>query len=84
MGLEFRRVLFRSDLENVLIEYLQNFLHADKSDKDVIYKTSQDIADDLSTMVELSVNQVSLTLLELGYHTQITEDGLPKWAIMKR
>ena len=72
------------DLENVLIEYLQNFLPADKSDKDVIYKTSQDIADDLSTMVELSVNQVSLTLLELGYHTQITEDGLPKWAIMKR
>ena len=67
-----------------MIEYLQNFLPADTSDENIIYKTSQDIADDLSTMVELTVNQVTITLLELGYHTQLSEDGLPKWAIMKR
>ncbi len=72
------------ELENVLIEYLQNYLPADKDDNNIIYKTSQDIADDLSTMVELTVNQVTLTLLELGYHIQLSEDGMPKWAIMKR
>ena len=72
------------ELENVLIEYLQNYLPADKDDNNIIYKTSQDIADDLSTMVELTVNQVTLTLLELGYHIQLSEDGMPNWAIMKR
>ena len=72
------------ELENVLIEYLQNYLPADKYDNNIIYKTSQDIADDLSTMVEWTVNQVTLTLLELGYLIQLSEDGMPKWAIMKR
>ena len=45
--------------EIILIEYLQTYLPAKKKDEDKILKTSQDIADDLSEMVELTLNQIT-------------------------
>ena len=71
------------DLEHVLIQYLGNFLPADDSDQSPVLKSSQDISDELSTMVELSINRISITLLELGYKTRLGADGLPRCALMK-
>ena len=39
----------------VLLQYLVSFLPADDKDTDVILKSSQDIQDDLSVMVEISL-----------------------------
>ena len=68
--------------EVVLIEYLQTYLPAEKKDDDKILKTSQDIADDLSEMVELTLNQITTIMLDIGYHSMVDKDGRPKWMMM--
>ena len=68
--------------EAILIEYLQTYLPTDKKDTGKILKTSQDIADDLAEMVELSLNQITSVMLDIGYHSMIDEDGRPKWMMM--
>lgn len=70
--------------EAILIEYLQTYLPADKKDEDRILKTSQDIADDLAEMVELSLNQITSIMLDIGYHSMIDGDGRPKWMMMNK
>lgn len=70
--------------EVVLIEYLQTYLPAEKRDDDKILKTSQDIADDLSEMVELTLNQITTIMLDIGYHSMVNKDGRPKWMMMNK
>ncbi len=70
--------------EAVLIEYLQSYLPADKNDKDITLKSSQSIADDLSEMVELTLNQITSVMLDTGYHSIVDGDGRPKWLMMNR
>lgn len=70
--------------EVVLIEYLQTYLPAEKKDDDKILKTSQDIADDLSEMVELTLNQITTIMLDIGYHSIVDKDGRPKWMMMNK
>lgn len=70
--------------EVVLIEYLQTYLPVKKKDDDKILKTSQDIADDLSEMVELTLNQITTIMLDIGYHSMVDKDGRPKWMMMNK
>lgn len=70
--------------EVVLIEYLQTYLPAEKKDDDKILKTSQDIADDLSEMVELTLNQITTIMLDIGYHSMVDKDGRSKWMMMNK
>lgn len=70
--------------EVVLIEYLQTYLPVEKKDDDKILKTSQDIADDLSEMVELTLNQITTIMLDIGYHSMVDKDGRPKWMMMNK
>ena len=70
--------------EVILIEYLQTYLPADKEDNNKILKTSQDIADDLAEMVELSLNKITSAMLDVGYHSMIDGDGRPKWMMMNK
>lgn len=70
--------------ETILIEYLQTYLPADKKEEGKILKSSQDIADDLAEMVELSLNQITSIMLDIGYHSMIDGDGRPKWMMMNK
>lgn len=70
--------------EVVLIEYLQTYLPVKKKDENRILKTSQDIADDLSEMVELTLNQIATIMIDTGYHSMIDKDGRPKWMMMNK
>lgn len=70
--------------ETILIEYLQTYLPTDKKDDGKILKTSQDIADDLAEMVELSLNQITSIMLDIGYHSMIDGDGRPKWMMTNK
>lgn len=70
--------------EIILIEYLQTYLPADKKEKNVMLKTSQAIADDLAEMVELTLNQIASTMVDIGYHSIIDADGRSKWLMMNR
>lgn len=71
--------------EYVLIEYLMVFLPADQPDGDgVLLKSTQDIQDDLSDMVELSLNDIASTMRDTGYHIHVDSDNRPKWMMMRR
>ena len=65
----------------ILIEYLQVYTPAKPGDKDIIYKSSQDIADELSEMVCLDNDEVSEKLVELGFHTGLNEAGELRWML---
>ena len=67
----------------VLIEYLRAFLPADDTDTDVILKSSQDIQDDLSVMVEISLGDISKEMLACGYKIEVDADDKPKWRMMR-
>lgn len=67
----------------VLLQYLESFLPADDTDEDVILKSSQDIQDDLSVMVEVSLGAISKEMLACGYHIEVDGDNKPKWRMIR-
>lgn len=70
--------------EQVLIEYLITFLPADQADREgIILKSTQDIQDDLSDMVELSLNDISSVMRDTGYHIHVDEDNRPRWMMVR-
>lgn len=68
----------------ILIEYMRAFLSADDSDKDVMLKSSQDIQDDLSEMIEVSIGDISKEMLSCGYKIEVDDDNKPKWRMMRK
>lgn len=70
--------------EQVLIEYLIAFLPADQADREgIILKSTQDIQDDLSDMVELSLNDIASVMRDTGYHIHVDEDNRPRWMMVR-
>lgn len=67
----------------VLIEYLRAFLPADDTDTDVILKSSQDIQDDLSVMVDISLADISKEMLACQYRIEVDADNKPKWRMIR-
>lgn len=64
----------------VLAGYLQSFIPATGAEGDnLVLKTSQQIQDDLSTMVDITLNDIAEEMVSIGYKVKLDEDGLPKW-----
>ena len=63
----------------ILYRYFQEYLPADKVTDDVIYKTSQQIQDELSDMAE-----IARTMVDLGYELVISPDGRPAWIMQRK
>ena len=67
----------------VLLQYLESFLPADDTDTDVILKSSQDIQDDLSVMVDISLGDISKDMLACQYRIEVDADNKPKWRMVR-
>lgn len=59
----------------ILIRYFQEYLPVERESENVIYKTSQQIQDELSEMADISINQIAATMVELRYKLTIGPDG---------
>lgn len=71
--------------ETILINYLSNFLPADSKDKTVIYKSSQDIADELVDMIDdWSINDISQIMIKTRYQLGLDIDGHLKWMMTQK
>lgn len=68
----------------ILLRYFQEYLPVEQESENVIYKTSQQIQDELSDMAEISINQIADTLVELNYKLTIGPDGRPAWMMQRR
>lgn len=68
----------------ILYRYFQEYLPADKVTDDVIYKTSQQIQDELSDMAEISINDIARVMVDLGYELVISPDGRPAWIMQRK
>ena len=66
-----------------LLQYLESFLPADDKDTDVILKSSQDIQDDLSVMVDISLRDISKEMLACNYKIEVDADNKPKWRMVR-
>lgn len=67
----------------VLLQYLESFLPADDKDADVILKSSQDIQDDLSVMVDIPLVDISKEMLACCYKIEVDADNKPKWRMIR-
>ena len=70
--------------KQILYRYFQEYLPADKVTDDVIYKTSQQIQDELSDMAEISINDIARAVVVLGYELVIAPDGRPAWIMLRK
>lgn len=68
----------------ILYRYFQEYLPVDKVTDDVIYKTSQQIQDELSDMAEISINDIARAMVDLGYELVISPDGRPAWIMQRK
>ena len=68
----------------ILIRYFQEYLPVEQESENVIYKTSQQIQDELSEMADISINQIAATMVELKYKLPIGPDGRPAWMMLRR
>lgn len=68
----------------ILIRYFQEYLPVEQESENVIYKTSQQIQDELSEMAEISINQIAATMVELQYKLTIGPDGRPAWMMLRK
>lgn len=68
----------------ILYRYFQEYLPADKVTDDVIYKTSQQIQDELSEMADITINEIAETMVDLGYDLAISPEGRPSWIMLRK
>ena len=68
----------------ILIRYFQEYLPVEQESENVIYKTSQQIQDELSEMADISINQIAATMVELQYKLTIGPDGRPAWMMLRK
>lgn len=68
----------------ILIRYFQEYLPVEQESENVIYKTSQQIQDELSEMAEISINQIAATMVELQYKLTIGPNGRPAWMMLRK
>lgn len=68
----------------ILIRYFQEYLPVEQESENVIYKTTQQIQDELSEMAEISINQIAATMVELQYKLTIGPDGRPAWMMLRK
>ena len=49
-----------------------------------VFKTSQQIQDELSEMVDISINDITFNLLKIGFKIAINPEGKPAWMMQRR
>ena len=65
--------------KQIILRYCQEFLPIEEKTDRVIFKTSQDIQDELSLMVDVTVDYIAQVMVELGYELTISPEGHPAW-----
>ena len=68
----------------ILYHFFKKSLPADKVTDDVIYKTSQQIQDELSEMADITINEIAETMVDLGYDLAISPEGRPSWIMLRK
>lgn len=69
----------------VLAGYLRSFIPAvNAEDEHLVLKSSQQIQDDLSQMVDTELNEIAEEMVSIGYQVKLDDDGLPKWMMARR
>lgn len=67
--------------ESILQQYLSRYAPAEKTDSNIILRTSQDIVEDLAEVMEISINEVANLLASQGYQIVHSKDGRLGWAM---
>lgn len=70
--------------KQIILRYCQEFLPTEEKTDRVIFKTSQDIQDELSLMVDVTVDDIAQVMVELGYELTISPEGHPAWMVESR
>ena len=67
--------------ETIIIRYLQEFYKDSKGDKEPVYRTSEQIQDELAPMIETDVNTISEVMCRNNYDLQRAPDGQLSWVM---
>ena len=68
----------------VLAGYLHSVIPAvNAEDEHLVLKSTLEIQDDLSHMVDIGLNDIAEEMVTIGYQVMVDEDGLPKWMMSR-
>lgn len=68
----------------VLQQYCEQWLPANEVTDYTVFKTSLQIQDELSEMVDMSINDITFNLLKKGFKIAINPEGKPAWMMQRR
>lgn len=68
----------------VLRQYCEQWPPAKEVMDDTVFKTSQQIQDELSEIVDMSINDIACDLLNQGYKIAINPEGKPAWIMQRK
>lgn len=69
--------------QHIILSYLTHYLPADKHEGGVIFKTSQDVQDELAGIADIGLDDIACQLVDAGYQLGIREDGAPAWIMQE-
>lgn len=69
---------------SVLRQYCEQWLPVQNITDDTVFKTSQQIQDELSEIVDMSINDITCDLLKQGYKISINPEGKPAWIMQRK
>ena len=69
---------------SVLRQYCEQWLPVQNITDDTVFKTSQQIQDELSEIVDMSINDIACDLLKQGYKIAINPEGKPAWIMQRK
>lgn len=65
----------------IILQYCDGFHQIYTVSEKVVYKSSQDIQDELSTIADISLDDIASVFVELGYKLVVAPDGRPAWML---
>lgn len=68
----------------VLRQYCEQWPPAKEVMDDTVFKTSQQIQDELSEILDMSINDIACDLLNQGYKIAINPEGKPAWIMQRK
>lgn len=71
-------------IEQIIIEYLINYMPAKAVDPNIIFMTTSDIVYELSDVIDLNISDIAKVMVKCGYHLLPGDNDKLAWAMKKR
>jgi|WetSurMetagenome_2_1015567.scaffolds.fasta_scaffold364407_3 hypothetical protein len=69
---------------SIILSYLTSYEPGDEQDPHKVMKSSADIQDELSDMVEIDIDEITEVMHSQGYSISVCIDSRPRWLLKRK